>query len=691
MHLDHLSLEEEDDKRWLVRDGRSGRSFPVAKRGIGKALHERIVQHFAKGGEAEDPTAGMEIPHAPKKLDESDQRGMSKRVIDALAEATRALNEAGFPSLRPGDIVQAVQALPQVAQRAAAGGMGAVKAGFDKVGFPSVSPAQVAGAIPNLTPIPPGGVNVPLNQLPPGVSVATMGQPQMMGRVRETPPPPVDLTIGAPRPIRMADGGIVPGLQLPPELAIATPDGLPTNAEARTRMLMAQATATPAAPTAPPAGGAPWLPPPGPAVPVDAPPSGAPPLDTSIPIQAPPRSAVASIGVPDAGMATAYREARAAEQAKADVVAQRALQDEKAAADRMARDEQLKQVWDARYQENLARTQALQADVAAGKIDPQRWWNDQSVGGNLGRKVTASIALILGGLGQAFGGGPNQALAHINTMIERDIDAQKANLGKKQGLLSAYVQQGHDLQSAKRLAMADAAGMYAAELERNKAKFAGKEAQATADSAIAELRAKQAQAYQAVYQQGFQNQLHLLDRVRLEEETQAKMQKALLDRAGLVAPGWRKNPAIPIGDDEAKAFRSGIAAGEKIKTETKELMRLIKVHGAGVGNNLGLPTDAKRRMNSLATSILLGVNTGVAKLGALAGHDVGFLTELASNPTTDLRPESWAKHTTNYQRLLESIDETTNAAAASMGLPRDPSTAIRSREDQLEAASKGGR
>lgn len=81
--------------------------------------------------------------------------------------------------------------------------------------------------------------------------------------------------------------------------------------------------------------------------------------------------------------------------------------------------------------------QALLSDIQAQHIDPSHYWNSKDAGS----KVAAGIGLILGGIGAGATGGPNQALEFLNRNIDRDIQAQMANLGKKNTLLSANLQQ----------------------------------------------------------------------------------------------------------------------------------------------------------------------------------------------------------------------------------------------------------
>lgn len=74
----------------------------------------------------------------------------------------------------------------------------------------------------------------------------------------------------------------------------------------------------------------------------------------------------------------------------------------------------------------------IQKQVAAGKIDPNKYMHDKSTG----QKIAAAIGIMLGGIGAGLTHGPNVGLGIIQKNIENDIEAQKANLGNKRSLLS---------------------------------------------------------------------------------------------------------------------------------------------------------------------------------------------------------------------------------------------------------------
>jgi hypothetical protein len=88
--------------------------------------------------------------------------------------------------------------------------------------------------------------------------------------------------------------------------------------------------------------------------------------------------------------------------------------------------------------------------------------------------------MILSGFGAGLAGQENLAIKMLNQAIDRDIDAQKANLGKKQSLLQYNLQQTGNLKDAMEVTKANMLGVNAARL---------KQAAAAAKDPIAKARA----------------------------------------------------------------------------------------------------------------------------------------------------------------------------------------------------------
>lgn len=87
---------------------------------------------------------------------------------------------------------------------------------------------------------------------------------------------------------------------------------------------------------------------------------------------------------------------------------------------------------------------AFLADMKAGHIDPNHYMGSMDTP----KRISTAIGLLLGGIGGGLLHQENPALKFLNAQIDRDVDAQKANLGQKRSLYEANLQQFHNVQDA---------------------------------------------------------------------------------------------------------------------------------------------------------------------------------------------------------------------------------------------------
>lgn len=130
---------------------------------------------------------------------------------------------------------------------------------------------------------------------------------------------------------------------------------------------------------------------------------------------------------------------------------------------------------------NMADINATVQDYKAGHIDPSRYLASQ----NVGQKIATAIGLVLGGIGGALTHQENPAMKFLQTQIDRDIESQKAELGKKENLLSVNFRKFGNMQDAVKMTQAMQHGIYAAQFEK---------AAALAQTPIEKARAMQAAA-----------------------------------------------------------------------------------------------------------------------------------------------------------------------------------------------------
>lgn len=130
------------------------------------------------------------------------------------------------------------------------------------------------------------------------------------------------------------------------------------------------------------------------------------------------------------------------------------------------------------------RRQANIQDINNQHIDPSHYYESLSSG----QKAMTAIGLILGGIGGM--GHQNMALDFLNKQIDRDVEAQKANLGKKETLLSANFKEAGDLRDAEAMTRVNMADIYTNQLQQRAVQLQGPMAQARAQQAASQLQMK---------------------------------------------------------------------------------------------------------------------------------------------------------------------------------------------------------
>jgi len=131
---------------------------------------------------------------------------------------------------------------------------------------------------------------------------------------------------------------------------------------------------------------------------------------------------------------------------------------------------------------------ALQ-DLKNGDIDPNHYLNSKSTPG----KIATAIGLVLGGMGSGLTGQPNQALQFLNAQIDRDVVAQRANLGKKGTVLDGFLKMMGNLNDATKMTWAFYNDLYMSEMRKQAALSQDPMAKATAQRLISDREMQKAQ------------------------------------------------------------------------------------------------------------------------------------------------------------------------------------------------------
>lgn len=148
-------------------------------------------------------------------------------------------------------------------------------------------------------------------------------------------------------------------------------------------------------------------------------------------------------------------------------------------------------------QRYMKQADEMSQQIANQKIDPNAYFHNKSVGS----KIITGLSIILGGIGQGLSGSSsNAAMDVINKNIDRDIDSQKAELGKKQTLLSDNLRMQGNLAAAESATRAQYESIFQGKLQQMAAKTGNPMILAGAQKAIMESRLRMQQYLQPVVQ-----------------------------------------------------------------------------------------------------------------------------------------------------------------------------------------------
>lgn len=145
--------------------------------------------------------------------------------------------------------------------------------------------------------------------------------------------------------------------------------------------------------------------------------------------------------------------------------------------------QQIQQSYQKHYSDLDKERMSFQQDIQNQHIDPNHYFDSKSTGG----KIATAIGLILGGIGGGLTHQENPALKMLQMNIERDINAQKANLGKSENLLNANYRQFGNMHDAVNMTHIMQNDIVSNQLKQAAAQAATPAAKAAALKAVGEL------------------------------------------------------------------------------------------------------------------------------------------------------------------------------------------------------------
>lgn len=263
------------------------------------------------------------------------------------------------------------------------------------------------------------------------------------------------------------------------------------------------------------------------------------------------------------------------------------------------------------------------------KIDPRRLISNASTGG----KIAAGIGLLLGGIGSGLTGGPNQALAVINKMVDQDIDAQKADMGKTQNLYSMNLQKTRDANAAYALTKAQIGSWLQGQVSAAAARAGTPLAKAQEHMALAKIKEHTLPLWQQAAQQQTVQAVtkHIKDTgdFAYADLLPEKEKKEILGRA---VPGY----GMAMTEAGAQKLKPMVAA-HKVITSNLDILKDM----AGENFN-SLSLEQRDKAKVVMTDTLMSLKN-LYELGVLSGPDKELIDDVLKNPSSAFEVKTFKK------------------------------------------------
>lgn len=353
---------------------------------------------------------------------------------------------------------------------------------------------------------------------------------------------------------------------------------------------------------------------------------------------------------PEADYAKAFAQKEASIRGLAEVQAKEAQAQAQIYAERQKKEEDALASYQAQHAQLDAENKNLTDAIVNQKIDPNRLYNNMGTAG----KVGSAIMTILGGIGAGLSGGRNVAADVLHDAINKDIDAQKAELGKKNSLLSENLRRFGDLNTATQMTSLQLNAITQAKIAQAVAASGSDKAAANAQGILADLSM---QAAQIKGQLAAQKALSTLS-----------SGGGLSNEQVSIAPAEVRERAVRLGDknilafdrESAKEARKIVGASDAMMSNLDELIKLRQEYGSAT-----IPGPVANKMKTIASNLQLSIKEA-KQLGTLDKGAEKFMEKLVADPT------SYGFVSDQYKALKETQNRETFQKLKALGLNISP-------------------
>lgn len=311
----------------------------------------------------------------------------------------------------------------------------------------------------------------------------------------------------------------------------------------------------------------------------------------------------------------------------------------------------------------MTEVDAIRKDIAAGHIDPNHYMSSMSTG----KRIMTTIGLILGGMSGGYNGrGGNPALDALNHAIDNDIEGQKAELGKKQSLLSALNTQFDNVHASAQLAKGIMLDHTSSQLKMAAAKAMDPIAKARALQAAGEIDQKNAAMLKPIATQIHVGQLKKYAEANPDKALDALSQMAAIDPKSAKDLQERYIPGMGFATSSEGAVKVKDMKGmvDGAKSGIKELLTINKIPGKSFS------PETKAKAEAISQSLVGMLRVPITGPGAMNEGERKMLERLVANPTNIFSLDNNTK--TRLETLSKRLDQSLNSMAAANGIKNDP-------------------
>lgn len=265
-----------------------------------------------------------------------------------------------------------------------------------------------------------------------------------------------------------------------------------------------------------------------------------------------------------------------------------------------------------RMQDLQVKEDQLASDIASAKINPNQFWENKSTGS----KVGAVLGIILGGLGAGLQRTThNAAWEALQGQINKDIQNQKDELGKKNGLLAHNLRQQGNLAQAENVTRLQMNSALQGQLALVAAKTNSPIVMEKAKQQIALIKKQNLGIRAEIAQHQVNNKLREMEVLKNQQvqtqnqQVQQQLQRGVTpEQAATLPPEIRKTMAtLPNGlmvnvgtEKKAQKVEDVNYRHSTIKSNLQALKQLVGKHGT-----FELTGPAEETMEALLTEVAI--------------------------------------------------------------------------------------